>query len=481
MDSVDQIEQMEDKTPPERRRGLSIAIVVVAMLLLVVCMALALIGWQLVSAAAPTEMPVSTATSTLTPEPLPAPTATPPPTEPPGYVQAVNAGACGAVTWAGMLWEADREYSSGSWGHVGSDYHPVSDGVAPPVLDEAGVAYGADGQYLHRCQVYGQAFGYRFDLSDGEYLVRLRFAEPIHTAGERWFDVVIEGQTVLDDFDVAAQAGGTGIALERDVLVTVIDGQLQIDFVGSQPGSADPNAFVQAIGVVTQGFEPPPAPVILPPVLSPTVTSTSTPTVTPTPAPLVDCRSFRATSPLDGIAYGQQTFYWDPAPGATGYRLLIFTNSGAKAFEGKTTETNLTVSTITEALGDVNVMPFSWKVEALVDEVVICTTETVTLLRAAAPTSEPPPASGIHGNLSARWYCYPSVAGKVEVEWSGAVPGENVSIVFTDSVGNSYSYVGKGPSGSVGFMIGTTNTVRDGMVSTVLSGSVTLPGGFGCP
>jgi parallel beta-helix repeat protein len=180
----------------------------------------------------------------------------PQPTDTPAaYSQYVNAGQCDTVDWAGVTWEADRPYSPGSWGHVGSDYNAVADDVASPVAAEGGASYGEEGQYLHRCQVYGQDFGYTFDLPNGDYLVRLRFADPVHNAGARWFDVIIEGRVVLDDFDIAASAGGMGIAVERVFVVTVTDEQLHIAFKGEPTAPHDVNATLQALGVMSGGTD----------------------------------------------------------------------------------------------------------------------------------------------------------------------------------------------------------------------------------
>jgi hypothetical protein len=46
----------------------------------------------------------------------------------------------------------------------------------------------------------------------------------------------------------------------------------------------------------------------------------------------VDCRSFHATSPLNGLNYGENTFYWDAAPGATQYRVTVYNRRYPMAF-----------------------------------------------------------------------------------------------------------------------------------------------------
>lgn len=77
---------------------------------------------------------------------------------------------------------------------------------------------------------------YSVPLLNGEYIVRLHFAE-IYSAGAfrigtRKFDVVVEGALVAQDFDIFKEAGGEGnkaVVLTADV--TVIDGALTIDFL----------------------------------------------------------------------------------------------------------------------------------------------------------------------------------------------------------------------------------------------------------
>ncbi len=249
----------------------------------------------------------------------PAPTEEPteePTVEPGSYAQSVNAGQCGAVSWAGFDWAADQAYTAGSWGHVGSSFNPVDASLVDPVRAITGALYGDSGQELHRCQVYGESFGYHFDVPAGDYAIHLRFADPVHEAGERMFDVIVEGGLLLNDFDVAAEAGGPNIAIERSFTVSVTDGQLNIDFAGDQPGSNDPNALVQAVRVATldvdQGSITPPEPTEEPteePTAEPTNPApTAEPTEEPTtPAPTEEPTAEPTTDPTDepvsGLAF----------------------------------------------------------------------------------------------------------------------------------------------------------------------------------
>jgi LysM repeat protein len=95
----------------------------------------------------------------------------------------------------------------------------------------------------------------------------------------------------------------------------------------------------------------------------------------PPPASDVDCTPFRGTSPLDGLAYGTNTFYWDPAPGATGYRINIY-NVGElggrlmTSFTAAAGQTSLAAPITIENSG--HGFSFAWEVQALGPNGVAC-------------------------------------------------------------------------------------------------------------
>ncbi len=64
---------------------------------------------------------------------------------------------------------------------------------------------------------------------------------------------------------------------------------------------------------------------------TPCVTPTATPSPTATRRPnipqVVDCGNFALTSPTDGLPNGGITVYWNPAPGATAYRVSILNDA----------------------------------------------------------------------------------------------------------------------------------------------------------
>ncbi|MFK8083899.1 MAG: malectin domain-containing carbohydrate-binding protein [Granulosicoccus sp.] len=67
-------------------------------------------------------------------------------------------------------------------------------------------------------------------LANGNYEVTLGFVETHHTgADRRKFDVEIEGNLVLDDFDIFSAAGGQNIGVKRVFPVKLTDGSLDIN------------------------------------------------------------------------------------------------------------------------------------------------------------------------------------------------------------------------------------------------------------
>ena len=131
----------------------------------------------------------------------------------------VNAGGAAVVDSLGQTWSADNSYTAG---YTWSVTNPIGNTTAPLLYDT--------------CR-YGPAFNYIFSVPDGTYTVTLKFAEVSHNAaGERIFNVAINGSPVLANFDIFAQAGGEFVALDESFPVTVTNGQIDIGFT---TGSAD--------------------------------------------------------------------------------------------------------------------------------------------------------------------------------------------------------------------------------------------------
>ena len=187
-----------------------------------------------------------------------------PPQAQAAFAQRVRAGSTQSlVDSSGNVWAADRRYSAGGFGYTDGDPYTTTSTIA-----------GTTDSALYQTNRHAGAFSYLFDVPNGAYQVRLRFAEiyPASFAtGRRVFNVAIEGTPVLQNFDAYALVGGNA-AINRVFTTNVADGVLAIDFVGVVTHGA-----VSAIEVVALGGSP-----------APTSTSTGTPisTSTSTPASL---------------------------------------------------------------------------------------------------------------------------------------------------------------------------------------------------
>jgi hypothetical protein len=191
--------------------------------------------------------PTWTVTATVGPSPTSTKTRTPsglweiylPIVRKPGIEFLVDCGADTDYTdTTGRIWLADKQYAPGSWGYVedSGDFSNYRE-FDPPNPD----------QRLYQTQRWAEGrFGYRFDVPNGTYDAELHFAELYRRdAGQRKFNVDIEGQRKLEEFDICAEAGGPFIALVRTFTVTVSDQQLFVEFA---PGTVE-NPVINALRV----------------------------------------------------------------------------------------------------------------------------------------------------------------------------------------------------------------------------------------
>lgn len=145
----------------------------------------------------------------------------------------------------------------------------------------------------------------------------------------------------------------------------------------------------------------------------------------PPPSGAADCSTFKATSPLDGLKFGVNTFYWDPAGGATSYRLNV-PGVGSVEVAAPNTSVNFDLSPAGENF------QMSWSVDALVNGVVACSSAFITIPREAAP------------NMTASWACGPG-ADQITINYNNLPPGSNTVI---------FNFSGEASPGS-GFSIGS--------------------------
>ena len=107
---------------------------------------------------------------------------------------------------------------------------------------------GTDDDTLYQTERYG-TFEYAIPVANGAYDVTLHFAEIYHGVqngngvGAREFDVAIEGQQVLDNYDIVADVG-SATATTKTYTADVTDGELNIQFTAEVD-----QAKVSAIGV----------------------------------------------------------------------------------------------------------------------------------------------------------------------------------------------------------------------------------------
>jgi LysM repeat protein len=116
-----------------------------------------------------------------------------------------------------------------------------------------------------------------------------------------------------------------------------------------------------------------------------TLTPVGVPPLVPVAPGAADCSRFRATSPLDGLAHGSNTFYWDAAPGATSYRVNIYNLELGGALM-VSYETSGLLTHLQGDAGDTAAgggFHFAWEVQALVSDLVACSSPRIVILRAA--------------------------------------------------------------------------------------------------
>jgi len=134
------------------------------------------------------------------------------PTTPPKTTIRVNAGGPAYTDPTGTVWSAD----TGSAG--GFNYATT-----------AAIANTTTPALYQNLRWNAGNLGYQFTVLNGTYTVKLKFAEIYYSSsGQRVFNVAINGQTVLTNFDIVAQAGGGNRAVDKSFTVNVTNGQISI-------------------------------------------------------------------------------------------------------------------------------------------------------------------------------------------------------------------------------------------------------------
>jgi hypothetical protein len=121
------------------------------------------------------------------------------------------------VDSTGRAWESDHSYSGGIF--------------STGVYNVEGTSDDALYAKVHK----GAAFSYAVPVVNGTYTLKLHFADGQSTsAGQRRFDVGVEGSKKLSNFDIYAEAGGARRALVKTFSnVAINDGVLNLSFTGT--------------------------------------------------------------------------------------------------------------------------------------------------------------------------------------------------------------------------------------------------------
>ena len=158
------------------------------------------------------------------------------------YLFRINCGGDAYIDEFGQQWQADDTLYSHSWGQ---DFgmHPYQASQRHLTHDIRGTKSDPLFQFFR----FGRhRLWYDFSVPDGDYRIELYFAEPWHGKdaletddyeGLRIFDVAVNGQTMIDDFDLWAEAGYLG-ACKRILLAKAENGHLKISFPEVKAGQA---------------------------------------------------------------------------------------------------------------------------------------------------------------------------------------------------------------------------------------------------
>ena len=148
---------------------------------------------------------------------------TPPPPPPGGTTLRVDAaGNSTFIDSSGKSWAKDAGFTGG--------YANTGTFAVAGTIDDALYATRRTGD-----------FTYSAPVANGDYTLRLLFADHYTSAGQRRFNVAAEGNQILTNFDIVAQAGSKS-ALVKSFNVAVTDGQLDLAFT-SVTGYAALSAF----------------------------------------------------------------------------------------------------------------------------------------------------------------------------------------------------------------------------------------------
>lgn len=141
--------------------------------------------------------------------------------------------------------------------NCGGGAYSAADGVNYQEDTSGGSSYstsssiaGTNDDVIYQSERYGNSFSYNIPVENGSYQVVLMFAEIFHSsAGQRVFNVSIEGEEVISNLDIFSKVGKNA-AYNETYDVTISDGVINISFT-----TIADNAKISAIRVVDLAFQ----------------------------------------------------------------------------------------------------------------------------------------------------------------------------------------------------------------------------------
>jgi glycosidase len=163
---------------------------------------------------------------------------------PGNYRQRISGGNTADVTDCnGFLWAKDQPYSLGSFGFTVGTFGFIANTITGAC---------AAAQTIYQRERYSAANSTvrcLFDCPPGVYQVTLLEAETFATGpNQRVFNVSLEGQQVLSNFDIYASAGGANIAWSQSFNTSAADARLDIQFIPLTGNSRISGIQVQKTG-----------------------------------------------------------------------------------------------------------------------------------------------------------------------------------------------------------------------------------------
>lgn len=172
------------------------------------------------------------------------------------YLYRVNCGGAKYVDENKNTWEADRNLSSNNqWGSVSwtNAFAGVPFNFASQRNNTDAIVNTNDCELFQSFRYGREQLRYHFPVTNGMYSIELFFVEPWlgrtgeNAAGERLFDVAVNGKTVLKDLDIWKEAGYAKV-LKKIIPVRVTNGKIDISF----PHVAVGQAVISAVAIATQ-------------------------------------------------------------------------------------------------------------------------------------------------------------------------------------------------------------------------------------